>query len=97
MNGSLPMRVFGGLVAALIVVAGLVFTASLLVGVLVLGAVAVVAAALRGGGEKPRFGFHWGRGPTGPSTVVIDIEAREVEDAPPATIDHRPEKQRSEP
>jgi hypothetical protein len=96
MNGSLPMRVFGGLVAALIVVAGLVFTASLLVGVLVLGAVALVAAALRGG-EKPRFGFHWGRGPTGPSTVVIDIEAREVEDAPPAAIDHRPKKQRSEP
>jgi hypothetical protein len=29
--------------------------------------------------------------------VVIDIEACEVEDAPPAAIDHRPEKQRSEP
>jgi hypothetical protein len=95
MNSSLPTRVFGGLVAALIVVAGLVFTASLVVAMLLLGAVALVAAALRG--EKPRFRFHWRRGPKRPgSTEVIDIEAREVEDAPPAAIDHRPERQRSE-
>ena len=80
---TLLNRAFGWLLAALLLVAGLVFTASLALAALLVGVVAVAASLLRG--EKPSLRMHRWRGDwrtrrPAPPAEVVDVEAREVPD-----------------
>jgi hypothetical protein len=81
-------RAFVWLLGVLLLAAGLVFTASLAVAALLLGAVALASGLLRG--ERPRLRMHLRRGfgaapgrPGSGAGEIVDIEAREVPEARP--------------
>ena len=102
---SLLTRAFGWLLAGLLLAAGVIFTASLVVAALLLGVVSVAASLLRG--EKPSLRMHLGRGFGGahwtdwrtrrrvPPAEIVDVEAREVPDTQ-RRIEHKGETPRDD-
>ena len=87
------VRLLGLLLGALLLAAGLIFTASLAVAALLIGVVAVAGSLLRG--EKPAFRMRWQRGAAprrAPPGEVVDIEAREIVEPPPALDEPAPRR-----
>ena len=95
---TLLTRAFGWLLAGLLLVAGLVFTASIALAALLVGVVAVAASLLRG--DKPGLRMHLQRGHwrtrrPAPPAEIVDVEAREVPDAP-QRLDHDNQTRRAD-